>query len=170
MSPNAGCGWMPGRLPILTAIQDALVPGPPTSTSGDGQPTLTIGTAVTSASRTTRPSPLGVLVSPHRATVRRPRGHWGTASRPRRHWSSASSSSTPPSSATRRSVRGGSLIRNATPASAAASRATRPDQSMNVRPRASTVIDSGRVPSPSLTHAQNLSLAGQRAHPSTAQL
>jgi hypothetical protein len=63
------------------------------------------------------------------------------------------------SSAIRRSPGDGSLTPNATPAAAAASRARsnacRPDESMNVRPRASTIIDGGCVARASLTLAQN---------------
>jgi hypothetical protein len=59
----------------------------------------------------------------------------------------------------RRSAGDGSLTRNAAPASSAASRArisaAKPDESMNVKPRASTVIDAGCISSASLTCAQN---------------
>src|SRR4029453_15873469 len=67
--------------------------------------------------------------------------------------------SSPQSSTMRRSAGDGSLTRNVEPASAAASRARtnaiRPDESMNVSPRASTATDRGRVPSTSMTVPQN---------------
>ena len=85
--------------------------------------------------------------------------------------SSASKSSMPATSIARRSAGDRSLIRKPTPATPAAarerSRAVRPDESMNVRPMASTTIASGWVAKASTTDATNPSAPVVSNAPST---
>ena len=85
--------------------------------------------------------------------------------------SSASKSSMPATSIARRSAGDRSLIRKPTPATPAAarerSRAVRPDESMNVRPMASTTIASGWVAKASTTDATNPSAPVVSHAPST---